>query len=646
MLSPSDKIKDYEVIAPLGSGGMATTYLARRRGVGGFSRLVTLKLVHKHLIEDENMVQLFLDEARISAHVAHPNVVHVEEVGQVGDSYFIAMEYVHGVSLAELLARLAERRLRLRPKFCVWLAAQIAEALHAAHEAKNDAGVPLDIVHRDVSPQNVLIGHTGHVKLIDFGIANSHSDTDATSTKRTVLGKLRYMSPEQLRLEAGDRRTDVYALGVMLWEMLAGRNLFRCQRYDDERDWAARENPPPPSRYSPHPMSLLDRAVLKAIACDPHKRWDNAFQFRAALLRADPAAARLDAPMVAGLMRSLLGDELDRRRASWPSEVRGELEPAPDVTTSQVWSLDELTADISGHANAGDDDEPANDVRVETHTRAKEERRAIQVDDDVIEDPTLAATPIALRGTHQTPGSLREASEAKRASARSTSSHPALSIPPLPPLQPHTSIPTTPGIGPFRAVQRIPTPVPEVLDDMFAAVPAAVLDGREAMLSVRSLRAATIGSVCLAFGVLIGTFLTPSAAAPQAQPAQATVPRTAAAVHAGPHVPMPVLPRPTETVRQSAREAEHDDGLTVRVDPRILADSRVDASGGASVNVNESGARESERRSDIAPTRGASATRHETRLGNRRTFARYAKGSRAAAVSSKRKASSRSHGSD
>src|SRR4051812_6229898 len=143
MLSPSDKVKDYEVIAPLGSGGMARLYLARRRGVGGFSRLVTLKLVHPHLIEDERIVKLFLDEARISAHVAHPNVVHVEEVGKFGDSYFIAMEYVHGVSLAELLARLNERRLRLRPKLCVWLAGQIAEALHAAHEARGENGAPL-----------------------------------------------------------------------------------------------------------------------------------------------------------------------------------------------------------------------------------------------------------------------------------------------------------------------------------------------------------------------------------------------------------------------------------------------------------------------------------------------------------------------
>jgi serine/threonine protein kinase len=348
MLLPGDKVKDCEVIAPLGSGGMARLYLARRRGVGGFSRLVTLKLVHPHLIEDERIVKLFLDEARISAHVAHPNVVHVEEVGKFGDSYFIAMEYVHGVSLAELLARLNERRLRLRPKLCVWLAGQIAEALHAAHEAKGENGAPLGIVHRDVSPQNVLVGHTGHVKLIDFGIARSQTEADPRIGARAVLGKLRYMSPEQLRLERADRRTDVYALGVMLWEMLAGRNLLRCRRLDDEGDWTIRENPPPPSKYSAHSTPSLDRVVSKAIAFDPADRYDSAFQFRTALLRADPAAATLDAPMVAALMRSMLGDELDRRRASWPSEVSGALEGETDGPSSQKWSLEDLTSNNLG----------------------------------------------------------------------------------------------------------------------------------------------------------------------------------------------------------------------------------------------------------------------------------------------------------
>ena len=343
MLSPGDRIKDCEVIAPLGCGGMAAVYLARRRGVGGFSRLVTIKLVHPHLVEDERVVELFLNEARISAQIAHPNVVHVEEIGEFEGSYFIAMEYVHGVTLAQLLARLGERRLRMRRRLCVWLAAQIAEALYAAHEARGENGAPLAIVHRDVSPQNVLIAHTGHVKLIDFGIAKEQADNDHRSRAQAVLGKLRYMSPEQLNLERADRRADVYALGVMLWEMLTGRTLLRCQRFDDERDWATRENPPAPSRYAGHSPPALDEVVLKAIAYRVTQRYQTAFEFRSALLRADADVAQIDAPMVAALMHALLGDELELRSALWPCEIVAELDATPGVTISRTWTLDELT---------------------------------------------------------------------------------------------------------------------------------------------------------------------------------------------------------------------------------------------------------------------------------------------------------------
>ena len=369
MLSVPDKVKGYDVLAPLGAGGMATLYLARRRGVGGFSRLVTLKLIHKHLVEDEAMIERFLLEARISAHIAHPNVVRVEEVGQCGDSYFIAMEYVHGVSLAELLEQLHDRGMRLRPTLCVWLAAQVAEALHAAHEATGENGAPLGIVHHDVSPQNVLIAHTGHVKLIDFGIAKCRAGAEQSSPGSLLLGKLRYMSPEQLRLERVDRKSDVYALGVMLWEMLAGRPLLRCHGVDDERDWAIREAPPPPSRYSQHCMPWLDKVVLKALTCNPNERYATALELRSDLLDADPSAVRLDAPLVATLLHSVLGDELDRRRAGWPSEIAGELGAAQSLPPRALrFPIHQLTAVASppcdlGPPSAADDDDDMEPTR-------------------------------------------------------------------------------------------------------------------------------------------------------------------------------------------------------------------------------------------------------------------------------------------
>jgi serine/threonine protein kinase len=355
MFARGDKIRDYEIIAPLRSGGMAMLYLARRRGVGGFSRLVALKLVHSHLAVDAGINRLFLREARLAASVAHPNVVNVEEVGEADGNYFIAMEYVHGVSLAELLASLQKRRLRMSSKLAVWIAAHVAEALHAAHEARNEAGLPLHIVHRDVSPQNVLIGHTGHVKLIDFGIAKSpHIGRHATGAG-AVLGKLGYMAPEQLRGDAVDRRTDVYALGVMVWEMLTSRSLLRAVHIGDDQDWATRQSPPPPRSHSPLVAPALDRVVIKALAFDAGDRYGSALEFRSVLLQAEPAAAEVDAPRLAALMRSLLADELERQRAGWPSEVNAELGVDTGLTTRAV-NIDELTTKLRSADGPDDDD--------------------------------------------------------------------------------------------------------------------------------------------------------------------------------------------------------------------------------------------------------------------------------------------------
>ncbi len=354
MLSPGDKLKDYEVIAPLTSGGMATLVLARRRGVGGFSRLVALKLVHPHLAEDRAMINMFLDEARVSAHVVHPNVVHVEEVGVEDGIYFIAMEYVHGSSLAHLLKRLSQDRRRMSPTLAVCLAAQVAEALHAAHEAVGETGKPLDIVHRDVSPQNILIAHTGHVKLIDFGIAKSQAALHQSRTGQGVLGKLRYMSPEQLYMGTVDRRTDVYALGVVLWEMLTARSLFRCQRLDDPKDQATRDNPPPPSRYASLVKPGLDRVVQKALAPDANERYASAIELRRALFRAQVEAARVDAPKLAAMLHAVVGSELDEQRAQLPQEVTRALALADTMPQASGNEEQETLCELTQHIPAGE----------------------------------------------------------------------------------------------------------------------------------------------------------------------------------------------------------------------------------------------------------------------------------------------------
>lgn len=312
---------------------MATLVLARRKQPkSDGSSLVALKVVHEHLSDDSGMIRLFLDEARVTARVKHSNVVHVEEVGIHAGAYFLVMEYVHGVSLASLLGRLAMERRRLAPKLAVYLAAQAAEALHAAHEATDGRGRPLNVVHRDVSPQNVLLSHLGHVKLIDFGIATSQTGTG-------VLGKLSYMAPEQITLAEVDRRADVYSLGIVLWETLTGRALFRSQNYDDYRDPAIRTRISAPSRYGSDVPPLLDEVVLRALAPEPDERWDSAAAFRRALLQAVPDAANLVPQQLSAVIHAFAGDELMRLRERLPDDIRNELDMQRDPS--------EGTADVA-----------------------------------------------------------------------------------------------------------------------------------------------------------------------------------------------------------------------------------------------------------------------------------------------------------
>ncbi len=590
MLSPGDRIKDYEVIAPLRSGGMAMLYLARRRGVGGFSRLVALKLVHSHLVEDETINRLFLDEARISATVAHPNVVNVEEVGQVDGNYFIAMEYVHGVSLAELLESLAKRRLRMSPKLCTWLGAQVAEALHAVHEATGENGAPLHIVHRDVSPQNVLIAHTGHIKLIDFGIANSQvTSTHASASGRVVLGKLGYMAPEQLRLEPADRRSDVYALGVMLWEMLTSRNLFRCRRIDDERDWSTRESPPPPSKYSPLAMPLLDRAVLKAIAYEPDERFESALDFRAALLRADPSAAQVDAPMFAALMQNVLGEELRRRRANLPSEVSEQLELDTDTHTSPELSLHELTAEMGTLDDGGfleaDEEEPT------TVADSPPARRVQTASGQPGPETWRDFQSIAPAAPFTDPSARAEPRAIGTAGERAASGYPAaVEAPKFVSLEAH--------------IATIPAPALRV-------EPVAAARARFA-------RTVSLGSVCLALGVVLGSFV--SGSDPSPMPAHAIEP-------------------PTWTVEQLpvSTEPERRTVLTTRTE---LAVHSVADGGDASIAmVDEAGGLAAEERATRAQR---AALRREAKRANlRRNSTRPGKLAKATAAATRKGRKSR-----
>jgi eukaryotic-like serine/threonine-protein kinase len=215
----------YSLVARLATGGMAEIFLARLQGAAGFEKLVCIKRILPHLARDKQFVAMFLDEARIAARISHPNVCQVFELGEIENSYFLAMEYLEGVPLACFRRRDYYGEMP-DPRLVAGIAVQACEGLHHAHQLKNTDGSVMEVVHRDISPQNLFVTSDGIVKVLDFGIAKIQDATVRTSTG-AIKGTYAYMAPEQLRGEAVDRRTDVFAMGIVMWETLTRRHLFK-----------------------------------------------------------------------------------------------------------------------------------------------------------------------------------------------------------------------------------------------------------------------------------------------------------------------------------------------------------------------------------------------------------------------------------
>ena len=215
----------YRLLAELGRGGMSKVYLAMARGPAGFNKLVVIKQIRAHLSEDPDFVTMFLDEARLAARLNHPNVVQTNEVGQEDETYFIAMEYLEGQTLNRILTKIGPQlglAIQLRTM------SEALRGLHYAHEIKDFDGTPLGVVHRDVSPHNVIVTYSGEVKVVDFGIAKALNSSTETQTG-VIKGKVAYMAPEQAMADKVDRRADVFSAGVCLWQIAAGVRMFRGQ---------------------------------------------------------------------------------------------------------------------------------------------------------------------------------------------------------------------------------------------------------------------------------------------------------------------------------------------------------------------------------------------------------------------------------
>ena len=272
----------YVVYDEIASGGMATVHLARLVGAVGFQRTVAIKKLLSSLVKDAEFTAMFLDEARLAARIRHPNVVGVLDVVHEGDELLLVMEYVPGESLARLVR--ATRPGIVPTRIAVAIAVDVLHGLHAAHEATTEQGEPLFIVHRDVSPQNVIVGTDGVSRVFDFGIAKAANRLQ-TTRDGAVKGKLQYMAPEQLLSEEVDRRADIYACAVMLWESLTGEQLFEGDNQGRVIRKILDEPVPAPSHVVAGLPRALDDAVMTGIERDRTKRWPTARAFASALER-------------------------------------------------------------------------------------------------------------------------------------------------------------------------------------------------------------------------------------------------------------------------------------------------------------------------------------------------------------------------
>ncbi len=300
----------YVLFGEIASGGMATVHFGRLVGPIGFTRTVAIKCLHAHFARDSELSSMFVDEARLAARIRHPNVVPTSDVVSHEDHLYIVMDYVEGESLGALMRQLQERRESVPPRIAAAILVGALHGLHAAHDATSERGEPLEIVHRDVSPQNILVGVDGVPRVLDFGVAKAAWRLQTTQDGQ-IKGKFAYMAPEQVRQEPVDRRLDIYAAGIVLWEALTGQRLFKSQDPTVILEQVMNADVPPPSRVVRAPETpihaALDRVVLKAISRSASDRYATAREMATAIEEAVPLASQTE---VGAWVRANAGDVL------------------------------------------------------------------------------------------------------------------------------------------------------------------------------------------------------------------------------------------------------------------------------------------------------------------------------------------------
>lgn len=307
----------YELLLPIAKGGMAQVWAARLRGTRGFQKLVAIKTILADAMDNTRLEQMFLEEATLASQIHHPNVVQTQELGEQDGTLYLAMEWVDGEPLQHVMKVAAEHG-GLPLPIAINLIAQACKGLQAAHDLRDEAGQLLGVVHRDVSPQNLLVSFSGTAKLVDFGIAKVAARSSGLTQAGEVKGKFAYMAPEQVRGHAIDARTDLFSLGILLYSITTGRHPFRGSHTGETlQNIVSSKAAPPPSSFLPDYPLELEEVVLKALQKQPDDRFANAHELLMALDAAFPAALApgFDSD-VAAYMAKLFGAKASERRTA------------------------------------------------------------------------------------------------------------------------------------------------------------------------------------------------------------------------------------------------------------------------------------------------------------------------------------------
>jgi serine/threonine protein kinase len=316
VLPPGTRLGRYEIVQRLALGGMAEIYLARMSGLAGFAKHVVLKRILPSHARDAEFVRMFFNEARYAATLDHPNIAHVYDLGEEQGLHYFTMEYLHGEDCRTLLRELSQRSLSLPLEHALTIVVGAATGCHFAHELTGDDGHPLGLIHRDVSPSNVVVTYAGAVKLVDFGIAKATNLEDVTAVGVTK-GKLAYMAPEQCRGESLDRRVDVYALGVLMYELATQRRAFAGQN-DAQVMWAVITGEvPPPSTHKPDLAPTLEAIIKRAMDVDRTKRYATARELSQAVEAfARESGLTLNPAALGEFLERTMGPKLEPWRAA------------------------------------------------------------------------------------------------------------------------------------------------------------------------------------------------------------------------------------------------------------------------------------------------------------------------------------------